>query len=139
MNVAKAISLLGFSLLGLSAAIIIVPIFGTAGILFQLIQVIILLCRGLCGSSNIREEDDLSGYASPSKSPPYNSPYYYQSNASNNFQSGSRSPNSTSKFKINLKNNFSLNEEINADEVASDNNSGIEAAVAINKTQLNAL
>ena len=48
-TVAKAISLLGFSILGISASVLIVPVFGTLGLLFQIVQVSILLFKGLCG------------------------------------------------------------------------------------------
>ena len=119
MNAAKVISLLGFSFLGLAAAVIIVPVFGTAGILYQFVQVLVLLCRGLCGDkSSIREEDNLSEYDSPAKnqSPSYSSPFFYHSSASNiaNTFPGAgflmKSPTAASQFKINLK-NLSINNE----------------------------
>jgi len=98
LNVAKAISLLGFSLLGLIAAAIIVPVFSTLGLLYQVLQVTVLLLKGLCSRSGIRDEDDLSGYDSPSKSP-YQSPIFFQGSITNM----SRSPNNSNKhFKINL-------------------------------------
>ncbi len=68
MTVAKALSLLGFSTLGLIVGALFVPIFATAGILYQVIFVLILLARGLCSSREVREEDDFSVLESKSPS-----------------------------------------------------------------------
>ena len=50
-NLAKAIALLGFSLLGLLAGMLIVPILTPIGILYQILKVTILLIKGLCGGT----------------------------------------------------------------------------------------
>jgi len=68
MNVAKGISLLGFSILGLAVAGLIVPILSPIAILYQLLTVCVLFCRGVCGSKGIREDDDASDFDSPVKS-----------------------------------------------------------------------
>ena len=57
MTVAKSLSLLGFSILGLIVGLLIVPTVGTAGVIYQIGHVIVLLGRGLCGSREVREED----------------------------------------------------------------------------------
>lgn len=69
MNVAKAFTLLGFSFLGLSAGLLISPIFSMIGIIYQWAQVCLLLVKGLCGGKHeIREEENLADFNSPNKS-----------------------------------------------------------------------
>ena len=69
-NLAKAIALLGFSLLGLLAGLLIVPILTPIGILYQILKVTILLIKGLCGGTReIQDEQNLSDFDSPTKSP----------------------------------------------------------------------
>ena len=74
MGVAKSLSLMGFSILGLLVGMLFSPIFGTAGIIYQICQVLILLARGLCSSREVREEDDFNVLESKSPSHGYQSP-----------------------------------------------------------------
>ena len=68
-NVAKGVSLLGFAILGICAGALISPLLGLAGLLFQICKVVILLVKGICGRSEIRDEEILSDFDSPAKSP----------------------------------------------------------------------
>lgn len=71
MNVAKTISLFGFSLLGLLFGALIMPILAPVAIFYQWGKVCVLLVKGICGKSEIREEDEMSADLSS----PYKSPY----------------------------------------------------------------
>mmetsp|Transcript_23139 Transcript_23139/g.30835 ORF Transcript_23139/g.30835 Transcript_23139/m.30835 type:complete len:259 (+) Transcript_23139:822-1598(+) len=68
-NVAKTISLFGFSLLGLAAAAIFVPILSPIGILYQLLTALYLLIKGVCCSGEVLDAEELlaSEYDSPNK------------------------------------------------------------------------
>ena len=72
INVANCISLIGFSILGLSSGLILMPIFAPIGIIYQLYKVVVLLVHGLCcGSGEIREDEHLSEFESPATKSPY--------------------------------------------------------------------
>jgi len=92
LTIGKSISLLGFSILGLIAGALIMPIFSPIGILYQLAQVLILLCQGLCSNKAVREEDDFSEYdstmspISPSRSPLMATPYLINQHSTNSEQ-----------------------------------------------------
>ena len=70
ITVAKSVSLLGFSVLSFAVAAFVVPIVSPIAMGFQLFKVLFLFCKGVCGSKEIREEDDFADLDySPMKSP----------------------------------------------------------------------
>lgn len=79
INVAKSISLVGFSILGLAVAAFIVPVVSPLAIIYQSVLVCVLFCKGICGSKEIRDEDDFSDFDSPAKSPYQTLPSFHES------------------------------------------------------------
>lgn len=59
-SVAKTVSLFGFSILGLAASLIFVPVLSPIAIIFQLITVTLLLVKGLCSNKEVRDAEDLA-------------------------------------------------------------------------------
>ena len=82
-SVAKAIALLGFSLLGLVAGALLAAIVAPFGIVYQLCIVFVRLGKGLCSNVEVREEESLSEFDSPTKSP-----YISLASQQQNFSSG---------------------------------------------------
>ena len=58
-KLAMTVALLGFSILSLIAAAILVPVLSPIGILYQFITVFLLFCKGMFSNREVRDSEDL--------------------------------------------------------------------------------